>query len=83
MASPSPSWFALGDSRSGSRPPSAVDWFALDYSRSGSRPPSAVDLLVLVFEALRQFVDVVRRPVRHFHAEMETHRRQDFLDLVE
>src|SRR5688500_8003116 len=38
---------------------------------------------VLVFEALGEVVDVVGRPVRHFHAEMQAHRRQHFLDLVQ
>src|SRR5205085_1348966 len=38
--------------------------------------------LVLVFEPLGEVLDVVRRPVRHFHAEMQPHRRQHFLDLV-
>src|SRR6478752_2910034 len=38
---------------------------------------------IVVFEALGQFVDILRRPARHFHAEMQTHLGQHFLDLVE
>src|SRR5690606_6376119 len=38
---------------------------------------------VLVFEFARQFFDVFRRPARHFHAEVETHRSQHFLDFVQ
>src|SRR5204863_7738956 len=38
---------------------------------------------VVILETLGQLVDVLRRPARHFHAEMQTHLRQHFLDLVE
>src|SRR5450759_5836444 len=40
-------------------------------------------LLVVVFEALGELFDVLRRPARHFHAEMQAHLRQHFLDFVE
>ena len=38
---------------------------------------------VVILEALGQFVDILRRPARHFHAEMQTHLSQHFLDLVQ
>src|SRR5947209_15994158 len=38
---------------------------------------------VVLFEALCQLLDILRRPARHLHAEMEAHLRQHFLDLVE
>src|SRR5215471_12049355 len=34
-------------------------------------------------EPLGQLLDVLGRPVRDFHAEMEPHLRQHFLDLVQ
>src|SRR5947208_11132936 len=37
----------------------------------------------MILEALGQFVDVLRWPARHFHAEMQTHLGQHFLDLVQ
>src|SRR3569833_1068776 len=39
--------------------------------------------LIVIFVAFGQIVDVLWRPVRHVHAEMETHLGEDFLDLVE
>src|SRR6185437_3621442 len=39
--------------------------------------------LVRFLEALRQLLDILRRPVRNLHTEMEAHLRQHFLDLVE
>src|SRR5205085_7695666 len=39
--------------------------------------------LIVIFVAFGQIVDVLRRPVRHVHAEMETHLGENFLDLVE
>src|SRR5205085_9748097 len=38
---------------------------------------------VVVLEALGELLDVLGRPARHFHAEMQPHLRQHFLDLVE
>src|SRR4029453_8600490 len=38
---------------------------------------------VVILEALGQLVDILRRPAGHFHAEMQAHLRQHFLDLVE
>jgi pantoate--beta-alanine ligase len=32
---------------------------------------------------LDEVFDILRRPARHFHAEMQTHARQHFLDLVQ
>ena len=40
-------------------------------------------LEVRLFEAPRQLLDVLRRPVRHFHAETQVHLCQHFLDLFE
>src|SRR6266536_555900 len=37
----------------------------------------------MIPETLGQFVDIVRMPTRHFHAEMQPHLGQHFLDLVE
>src|SRR3954467_5361251 len=37
----------------------------------------------MILEALGQLFDVLRRPPRHFHAEMQAHLRQHFLDLVQ
>ena len=39
--------------------------------------------LVGLFELLRQLFDVLRRPVRNVHAEVQTHRGEHFLDLVQ
>src|ERR1700694_4264986 len=38
---------------------------------------------VMILEALGEFVDVLRRPARDLHPEMQPHLRQHFLDLVE
>src|SRR4051812_42104557 len=38
---------------------------------------------VMILEALGELVDVLRRPARHFHAEVQTHLGQHFLDLVQ
>src|SRR5689334_10208664 len=38
---------------------------------------------IMVFEALGELFDILRRPARHFHAEMQAHLRQHFLDLVQ
>src|ERR1700733_7454704 len=37
----------------------------------------------MILEALGELVDILRRPARHFHAEMQTHLGQHFLDFVE
>ena len=37
----------------------------------------------MILEALGELVDVLRRPARHFHAEMKPHLGEHFLDLVE
>ena len=37
----------------------------------------------MVLEALGQLFDVFRRPARHFHAEMQAHLCEHFLDFVE
>src|SRR6185436_8365247 len=39
--------------------------------------------LVMILEALGQLFDVLRRPARHFHAEMQAHLREYLLDLVQ
>src|SRR6516165_4525612 len=38
---------------------------------------------IMVLEALGELVNVFRRPARHFHAEVQAHLRQHFLDLVQ
>src|SRR5690606_15715708 len=38
---------------------------------------------VLVFVPLRQFFNILRRPVRDFHTQMKAHLREHFLDLVQ
>src|SRR6266853_757763 len=38
---------------------------------------------VMILKALGQLVDILRRPARHFHAEVKTHLGQHFLDLVQ
>jgi hypothetical protein len=40
-------------------------------------------LLVLVFVTLCEIFDVLRRPCRHFHAEVQTHGSENFLDFVQ
>src|SRR5215467_751623 len=40
-------------------------------------------VLVLVFVTLREIFDVLRRPARHFHAEVQAHFREHRLDLVQ
>src|SRR5712671_3899916 len=49
----------------------------------GREVPRPRRLSVVVLEALGELVDILRRPARHFHAEMQTHLGQHFLDLVE
>ena len=41
------------------------------------------NFLVLIFKPLGQVFDIVGRPIGDFHAEVEAHGRQHFLDLVE
>src|SRR6478735_6245936 len=48
--------------------------------RAAPRPGQAS---IMILEALGQLVDVLRRPARHFHAEMQSHLGQYFLDLVQ
>ena len=43
----------------------------------------AIHFLVVLFETLGEIFDVLRRPARHVHAEVETHGGENFLDLVE
>src|SRR5471032_2167811 len=38
---------------------------------------------VLVFVTLGEVFDILRRPARHFHAQMQAHFRQHRLDLVQ
>src|SRR5882762_11104940 len=38
---------------------------------------------VVILEALGELVDILRRPARNLHAEMEAHLGEHFLDLVE
>src|ERR1700676_870603 len=45
--------------------------------------PSLPRLSVWLLEALGELLDVLRRPVRDLHAEMEPHLRQHLLDLVQ
>src|SRR4051794_35713673 len=57
----------------------------LDFRIPGSRKcaPRNDARSVVILEPLGQFVDILRRPARHFHAEMQTHLGQHFLDLVQ
>src|SRR5262245_55195864 len=51
-----------------------------------SRPPlttSPSHPSILVLEALRQLLDVLGRPVRHLHLQVQTHAGQHLLDLVQ
>src|SRR5438094_1321497 len=51
---------------------------------SGSRLRRARnDRSVMILEALGELVDILRRPARNFHPEMQAHLRQHFLDLIE
>src|SRR5689334_19738354 len=45
----------------------------------GSSSPGSIRF----FEALGELLDVLGRPVRDFHAEMEPHLRQHLFDLVQ
>src|SRR5215218_783700 len=45
--------------------------------------PAMTNCSVMILEALGELFDILRRPARHFHAEMQAHLRQHFLDLVE
>src|SRR5437016_4161182 len=38
---------------------------------------------VMILEAFGELVDILRRPASDFHAEMQAHLGQHFLDLVE
>src|SRR3954452_7743462 len=49
--------------------------------RAGARPGMTKSVMIL--KTLGEFVDILGRPARYFHAEMQTHLRQHFLDLVE
>ena len=49
---------------------------------AGEVTPARVVQSEVVFVLLGQFLDVVRRPIDDIHAEVETHPRQHFLDLV-
>jgi hypothetical protein len=71
----------------------ALRWLDVRFSlrpdlpwRMASSPTSARDSgrahSIVVFVPLGQIFDVLGRPVGDFHAEMEAHLRQDFLDLV-
>src|SRR6516164_1795085 len=64
---------------------SAIDNQGGAHSRkTGSfRRPSLLVGSVMVLEAFGQLIDVVWRPSRHLHAEMEAHLGQHLLDLVE
>ena len=63
------------------------DGLASDCSGSLLCDRKGVDLpvacSVLVFVTLGEIFDVLRRPVRHFHAEMQAHGGENFLDLVQ
>src|SRR5258706_3065854 len=56
---------------------------AIRFSRliADHRPTNTCSVMIL--EPLGQLVDIVRRPARHFHSEMQAHLGQHFLDLVE
>src|SRR5208282_320416 len=47
----------------------------------GTRPGMTASIVIL--EPLGQFLDVLRRPAGDFHAQMQAHLHQHFLDLVE
>src|SRR5262245_24543207 len=53
-----------------------------EWQMASRKAPLAIPSVVIL-EALGEVVDVVGRPARDFHAEMEAHLRQHFLDLVE
>src|SRR3712207_6022441 len=38
---------------------------------------------VMLLEPLGEILDVLRRPARHFHAEVQAHPGEHFLDLVQ
>src|SRR5690606_24082442 len=67
-----PSLASGGSDEAGPRPPR---W------RPADEPPGTNSVVLL--EALGELVDVVRRPAAHFHAEVQAHGGEHFLDLVE
>src|SRR6202044_2910818 len=72
-------WYIWLVSYSGLRPPcqgtAAVFGFPSPDAREGSS--------VVLLEPFGEVLDVLRRPARDLHAEVKTHLRQHFLDLVE
>ena len=51
---------------------------------AGTNPAMTINSnSVMILETLGEVVDVLRRPARHFHAQMQAHLRQNLLDLVE
>jgi hypothetical protein len=55
----------------------------LDRSASAAFAHPTFCTLIMILEPLGQFVDVLGRPAGHFHAEVEAHLGQHFLDLVQ
>src|SRR5581483_9388201 len=56
---------------------------AMTIEMAGTDPAMTPCVSVVILEALGQFLDVLRRPAGDFHAEMQAHLDQHFLDLVE
>src|SRR4029453_1976091 len=60
--------------------PRVVRGKPVTHALIGARRPSPS---ILILEALGQVLDIVGRPIRHLHAEVQTHAGQHLLDLVE
>src|SRR5687767_14238648 len=54
-----------------------------DYGRDATCAARGPRLLVMILVPLGQLFDVLGRPIRDFHAEMQAHLGQHFLDLVQ
>src|SRR3954451_6806294 len=52
-------------------------------SRTKRLPTAYCRCSVMLLEALCELLDIVRRPARHFHAEMQAHLGEHFLDLIQ
>src|SRR5882724_1313605 len=76
--------YSLGASSHDGRLASPAGWFAWSRVRTG-KPEDHFSWtrLVVIFVALGQIVDVLWRPIRHVHPQVQTHLGQHFLDFVE
>src|SRR3978361_1988408 len=62
----------------------ATPWRISVSPKSGPSPDGPrIKWLYLVFELLGQVFDILGRPIRHIHAEVQIHIGQHFLDLVQ